>query len=386
MKNILICCEFFEPSVGGVQKVVKELANNFIFFGHKVTIATSKHLENLPYKEKLSKNLNIARFKISGNLTRGINGKITSYQNYILKSKFDFILVYAAQQWTFDALIPILDKINKNIFFAPCGFSGLSQTRYNNYFSNLPKYLKYFNMHVLHTKTYQDAVFYNNNNIKSKVLIPNGAGLEFLQKYKKDFFLKYKINKNHLNILNVSNYRFAKGQDLSILVFFFLKAKDPINLIFIGHDTSSRIYFIYLLCLKKITEFFFKKKNIFFFKKVDRKDIISAYSSSDIFIFTSRIECSPLVLFESAASGLPFVSLNVGNADEISKWTKAGATYSNMFKLFFGLNELLINKKKLKNLSKNGIYSFKKRFNWRKISKEYLNIFNKYKKKNVHKH
>ena len=29
MKNILVCCELFEPSIGGVQKVAKELAENF---------------------------------------------------------------------------------------------------------------------------------------------------------------------------------------------------------------------------------------------------------------------------------------------------------------------------------------------------------------------
>ena len=90
------------------------------------------------------------------------------------------------------------------------------------------------------------------------------------------------------------------------------------NLIFIGHDISSKIYFKYLILLKIITEFFWNNKKIYFLKKIERDEIVDAYKRSDIFLFTSRIECSPLVIFESAAAGLPFFSLKVGNTEEIS--------------------------------------------------------------------
>ena len=33
--NILICCEFYYPSVGGVEKVSEQLAENFASKGHK---------------------------------------------------------------------------------------------------------------------------------------------------------------------------------------------------------------------------------------------------------------------------------------------------------------------------------------------------------------
>jgi glycosyltransferase involved in cell wall biosynthesis len=36
------------------------------------------------------------------------------------------------------------------------------------------------------------------------------------------------------------------------------------------------------------------------------------------------VECSPLVLFEAMAAGLPFVSLDVGNAREIAAWGGGG--------------------------------------------------------------
>ena len=39
--NYLFSCEFYYPSVGGVQKVIQEIAERLVKKGHKVTIATS---------------------------------------------------------------------------------------------------------------------------------------------------------------------------------------------------------------------------------------------------------------------------------------------------------------------------------------------------------
>ena len=79
--NILICCEFFYPSVGGAQKVALELSKNFISKGHKVTIATSKFNNKLP-KCQIFKKIKIQRFKVNGNHKKGISGEYVNYQNF----------------------------------------------------------------------------------------------------------------------------------------------------------------------------------------------------------------------------------------------------------------------------------------------------------------
>ena len=55
-----------------------------------------------------------------------------------------------------------------------------------------------------------------------------------------------------------------------------------------------------------------------------RDQVVEAYWDADLFVFCSMVECSPLVLFEAMAAGLPFVSLDVGNAAEIAAWSGAG--------------------------------------------------------------
>jgi glycosyltransferase involved in cell wall biosynthesis len=55
-----------------------------------------------------------------------------------------------------------------------------------------------------------------------------------------------------------------------------------------------------------------------------RAELIQAYLSADLFVFASNIEYSPLVLYESAAAGTPFLTVPVGNAEEIALWTGGG--------------------------------------------------------------
>jgi TctA family transporter len=59
-------------------------------------------------------------------------------------------------------------------------------------------------------------------------------------------------------------------------------------------------------------------------KKLTREEIVAAYLAADLFLFPSRIECSPIVLFECLASHTPFLTTDVGNAAEIVSWTGAG--------------------------------------------------------------
>ena len=58
--------------------------------------------------------------------------------------------------------------------------------------------------------------------------------------------------------------------------------------------------------------------------KGTRAEIVSLYSEADLLLFPSKIECSPVVLFESIASKTPFLTTDVGNAKEIIEWTKGG--------------------------------------------------------------
>ena len=52
-------------------------------------------------------------------------------------------------------------------------------------------------------------------------------------------------------------------------------------------------------------------------------ETIAAYKAGYV-LFSSNIECSPLVLFECMASKPLFLTTDVGNSAEIVKWSHAG--------------------------------------------------------------
>ena len=118
--RILFCCEFYAPSIGGVQEVMRQVAERLVQSGHQVTVATSKlsgrHFESL-------NGVQIKEFAVSGNLVRGIFGDEESYRNYVVDGDFEVVMIKAAQQWTFDALWPVLESIKIPKVFIPCGFS-----------------------------------------------------------------------------------------------------------------------------------------------------------------------------------------------------------------------------------------------------------------------
>ena len=55
-----------------------------------------------------------------------------------------------------------------------------------------------------------------------------------------------------------------------------------------------------------------------------RADLVQAYLAANLFVFASHVEYSPLVLFEAAAAGTPFLTSNAGNAKEIINWLGGG--------------------------------------------------------------
>ena len=89
--KILHTVEFYSPSVGGAQEVVKQLSEHLVMLGHDVTVATTKLPER---KSKVINGVKVKEFAISGNNVRGLNGELDKYKKFLKKSNFDVIMNY----------------------------------------------------------------------------------------------------------------------------------------------------------------------------------------------------------------------------------------------------------------------------------------------------
>ena len=170
--KILFCCEFYAPSVGGVQEVMRQLAERLVVRGHSVTVATTA-IPSRGFKDL--NGVQIQEFSISGNLASGMKGELERYRQFVTASTFDVVMIKAAQQWTFDALWPVLSKIPGGKVFIPCGYSCLYEPDYATYFRELPAILRQFDHLIFYASEYRDIHFARQHGLTNFSIIPNGA-------------------------------------------------------------------------------------------------------------------------------------------------------------------------------------------------------------------
>jgi glycosyltransferase involved in cell wall biosynthesis len=116
-----------------------------------------------------------------------------------------------------------------------------------------------------------------------------------------------------------------------------------------------------------------------------RQELIQAYKNANLFVFASNVEYSPLVLFESAAAGTPFLSVPVGNAEEIAEWTgcgiivqaaidKRGFTRANPRTLAIEMRKAMDSPQFLAELGRTGYNRWQERYTWAKICLQYEKV------------
>lgn len=427
--RLLFCCEFYFPSAGGVQEVMRQIAERLVRRGHDVTVATTR-LADRDFSEH--NGVKIVEFGVSGNLVRGMEGDVGRYREFVRTFTCDAILIKAAQQWTFDAIWPDLDQIHARKVLIPCGFSGLFEPDYVSYFQELPAILRKFDHLVFYAENYRDVDFARAHQLGPFSVLANGAcEIEFGVEKTPHFRRLHGIPEDSVVLLTVGSLTGVKGHKELLEAFCRLKTSrrhvtfilngnlppkpqvvtstdDPTQILELPEtkptpnliQRMTRVFklegiagiwerlchhgkrialdcgaallrCIYLVIkLYKILKheglqgirlrvmhrigprlansrllrympdsiralsdpmaFWMEEakrdpvKKLLIVSDYSRQELVQAYMAADLFVFASNIEYSPLVLFESLAAGTPFLSVPVGNAGEIAKWTGGG--------------------------------------------------------------
>lgn len=383
--KILHTVEFYYPSIGGIQEVVRQLSEHLVKLGHDVTAATTKLADR---KEKMINGVKIVEFDISGNMIRGMKGEIRNYRDYLLNTEFDIITNFAAQQWATDIMLSLIERIKAKKVFVPTGFSGMYWPEYKDYFESMKSWLHQYDMTVFLSNDYRDINFARDNGVKNMILISNGAGEdEYLSDTTLDIRNLLEIPQEHFLILHVGSHTGIKGHSEAIKIF----SKAPIRnatFLIIANDFGGGCG---TACKWKTRFFYLQPKHKIYDKRLivtalPRKETVAAYKEADLFLFPSNIECSPLVLFESMASKTPFLTTDVGNAAEIVEWSKAGMilptfkdsegySKANIAGSVKMLEEIHRDSQRRKEMQESGFKEWQKRFTWGKIAMEYENMY-----------
>lgn len=377
-----------------------ELGLRFVMHGHQVTVATSWREDR---KIDIIDGIKIVGFKVTGNAAFGMHGECEHYQRFLLEKDFDFLLVMAAQQWTFDAMLPILDLIDYKKLHIPCGYSGFYLSYYRTYFAEMAQHLRKFDALIYNASNYRDIEFARSNNLPNIHLIPAGASefefscppnaatsIRVQLGIPADEFIYLSVGapahgKGHMEILKA--YLSAKIPFASTLVLngnynnipsvslgaFFSSPREVLK------ELAKRMLGRSPANIKCLAASVIKQGKRVILTDQPRESIIQLYFEADLFLFASHVEYSPLVIFECLASGLPFLSIPVGNVKEIADWTGGGVIcpgklsskgFSTADPAVFAsyIRDLSLDRNRLQEIGKTGRKAWFERFTWEKIA------------------
>lgn len=361
--------------------------------GHDVTVATRK----LPNRKSLVHNgVKIVEFDVRPTSDRGMSivtgleGEIKKYQDFLRHSDFDVIMTYAAQQWTTDLMFDTLDEIKAKKVMVPCGYSALYTPAYKQYFKELPNHLRKFDATVYMSKDYRDINFAKGHQLRNIHFIPNGADeTEFSQPLSEDRKrqLKKKYGIKGLVIMTIANYTGEKGHEELLYVFKRLPVIRATLISAGGITPGIGCYDMFKTRAERInTSRKFIGKQVIMVDGSQRREVIDLLKMADLFLFFSNIECSPLVLFEAAAAGVPFVASAAGNSVEIAKWTGGGIIVkthghpngrvgADLKNALIQTTKLAYNPLKRRVMSQTARQNWQKKFTWEKIANDYIKLY-----------
>ena len=238
---------------------------------------------------------------------------------------------------------------------------------------------------VFHSHTYRDAKFAREHGLESFSVIPNGASRQEFDAVGQTFRQGYAIPEEMPLLLTVSNHTPLKGHGL-VMEAFRLARTGPAVLVIIGKAIGR------LSCLPicqarggLIRAFTMGKKRVVLLD-VHRTETLAAYKAADLFLLGSRLECSPLVLFEAVASGTPFISTACGNAEEIASWTGGGVIIptrqngdgtvtAEARAMAVAIEALLLDNNKRAAMAEAGVNAWRERFTWDHIADRYERLY-----------
>ena len=380
--RILHTVEFYHPSKGGAQEVVRQVSEQLVKRGHQVCVATTR------LEERGSRYINgvqIEEFRISGNVTYGLQGELERYQKFLVEGQFDVMMNYAAQEWTADLAFPLLDRLSIVKVLVPCGFSGLYHPAYQRYYEEMPKVMQKYDALVFHASQYRDIEFAREHVMRHMQIIPNGASREEFETSQPSFRKRYHVPEQTPLLLSVGSHTGYKGHDVVLKAFHQARISSA-TLALIG-NTPDRGG-CWMECKIRSTGINLSglgRKRVILLDP-PRSELVAAYQAADLFVFASNIEYSPLVLFEAMASHTPFLSNACGNAAEIAGWSKGGIivetepwTFGRVKTkpeiLARAIKDLLKKPDLRQQMANAGYAAWQERFTWEKIAREYEELY-----------
>lgn len=277
--------------IGGSEIVVDKIAENLS--NHIPVVVCGSDVPGF------NKHKNYVQHRVSD--TSELSAVLSKYKNYE-------IFIYSDGYFFTKFILDYCKLRNKKVYLAPVGFNITREKE-----ELRKRILSYSNIrYVYHDTNYVDFVWGRDNLSGipeySYRVIPNGFDdFEFRNTEKRNF--------NKKSIITIANTFPFKGHDLCINVLDALIEEFDFEYHVFCTTPSWLVAKNKMKWLISESE----KRSEWMSVHVDskREKMISYLKGSSLMLFLSQKEVSPLVLIESCAAGVPWLSFNVGNSKSV---------------------------------------------------------------------
>ncbi len=237
---------------------------------------------------------------------------------------------------------------------------------------------------IAHSKHTGDAVFLESNGADWSV-IPNGVDLAAmkLSETRQSFSENEGIYTPYM-LLCVSNMYEGKGQDHLLNVLNILsERRQDITAVFMASSIQDSYLDGRNSLFREVAKHCKIPVKCMF--NAPRKNIVNAFHAADLFVLPSVKEVAPLTILEAMAAKLPWLSLLVGNVEELAGGSVIhtfvdefdGASYSTqVYQHMADEIDLLLNSPNVRaGLGHAGHQQVEKELNWDQIADKYERLF-----------
>jgi glycosyltransferase involved in cell wall biosynthesis len=303
--RILATVERYAPAIGGAERVVQRVAEGLARRGHEMHVMTGG-----PAEDTELGGVHVHRLPLSGNETRGIRGDLSLVADLIARVEPDILFNYAAQTWATDSCFPLLERADRpRMVLAPCGFSGLGKRSYREYFAAMPARLRAYDALILHSTVYQDWKFAAASGAERIEVVPNGADQPAPAGPPPIALRPGAV------AVTVGSHVLSKGHAQFARAVRTLNRDRALTGVIVAPPRTGldALRGCQISCQARA-----RSKQIEILDGSPPGVVARAIAAADLFLFTSRVECAPLVILEAMAAGTPWVSYDVGNVSELA--------------------------------------------------------------------
>ena len=376
--RILLTSPTYPPSISGLGNAVQMQARLLIELGHEVDIATGGDITSIRIDPELK--IKIFQFRVSGenSILHPIKGDAREYKNFLLNSKYNFVVLNAWQIWSTDIALDILQSIpGKKILYS----HGISTNVFfkNDLIASIIRYVLWrpywWNIKNI-MRNLDGVIFLSENGIDSRFddikiakkigikhsIIPNAIH------YKTQEFLlgKKAAIASKRSIISVGSYFWTKGHDFVIRAYAGSKFKNKIPLKIFGQKFNSHTDNLKSLSASLGVD----EKMVSFHEGISENLLLEAYLEASLFVSGSITECQPLVLLDAMATGLPFIARSTG----CIPFMGGGVVVKSEFECSAKINHLLGNQRELEMLAVQGMSEISTKYSPEEV-REQLNAF-----------